>query len=104
MKKSIPQTVVLVFITVYMMIMSSEAKAGAADGLGLCENIIVPSLLPILILVNIGVKSKTADVLKKIFGKLFEKVLKLPGCCAAAVIFGAIGGNTDRAFIQAGAD
>lgn len=78
MKKSIPQTVVLVFITVYMMIMSSEAKAGAADGLGLCENIIIPSLLPILILVNIGVKSKTADVLKKIFGKLFEKVLKLP--------------------------
>ena len=99
MKKSIPQTIVLVFITVYMMIMSSEAKAGAADGLGLCENIIIPSLLPILILVNIGVKSKTADVLKKIFGKLFEKVLKLPGCCAAAVIFGAIGGYPSGAIL-----
>ena len=82
-----------------MMIMSSEAKSGAADGLGLCENIIIPSLLPILILVNIGVKSKTADVLKKIFGKLFEKVLKLPGCCAAAVIFGAIGGYPSGAIL-----
>ncbi len=79
--------------------MSGKAKAGAADGLGLCENIIIPSLLPILILVNIGVKSKTADVLKKMFGKLFEKVLKLPGCCSAAVIFGAIGGYPSGAIL-----
>ena len=38
-------------------------------------------------------------MLKKIFGKLFEKLLKLPGCCAAAVIFGAIGGYPSGAIL-----
>lgn len=82
-----------------MTVMSKEAKAGAAEGIKLCENIIIPSLLPILILVNTGVKSKAANVFEKIFGKFFEKVLRLPACCAAAVIFGAIGGYPSGAIL-----
>lgn len=83
---------ILCSIIVIFILFSQQAKAGAKDGITLCENIIIPSLLPILILSNIIIKSRCAAVIEFIFAPIFEKLFKLPGCCAAPVILGLAGG------------
>ena len=53
---------ILFCIIIVLIAFSPAAKAGAIKGINLCENIIIPSLLPILILSNtiITMKSKSA--------------------------------------------
>ena len=43
-------------IIILLIVFSKEAKSGAIEGINLCEGIIIPSLLPILILCNTLVK------------------------------------------------
>ena len=71
---------------------SPVAKTGAIQGIQLCENTIIPALLPILILTNIIVKSKCSVIFEKLFGGITTKLFKLPKCCAPAILFGLIGG------------
>ena len=71
---------------------SKAAKAGALEGIRLCEEVIIPSLLPLLIICTLIVNSRCAIVIEKLFGRIFEKLFGLPRCTAAAVIFGLIGG------------
>jgi hypothetical protein len=85
-------TTILTGLILILIAMSSNAKQGAKQGLSLCENIIIPSLLPILILTNIIIKSRASKIFESLFGKLFEKIFKLPRCTATAVIFGLIAG------------
>jgi hypothetical protein len=85
-------TLLLIGIICVLIVMSSKAKQGAKDGIALCENIIIPSLLPILILTNIIIKSRASKVFEKVFSPLFEKVFKLPRCTSTAIIFGLIAG------------
>lgn len=77
---------------VILIVFSQQAKAGARDGIALCENIIIPSLLPILIISNLIIKSRCAAVIEFIFAPIFEKLFRLPGCCASPVILGLVGG------------
>lgn len=85
-------TFVLCSAIAVLIIFSQQAKAGAKCGLALCENIIIPSLLPILILSNIIIKSRCAAIVEAVFSPLFERIFKLPRCCAAPVILGLVGG------------
>lgn len=85
-------TVILTALTGVLITMSGAAKQGAREGWALCENIIVPSLLPILILTNIIIKSRAANIFEHLFGRIFEHLFKLPGCTVSAVIFGLAGG------------
>lgn len=80
------------FLIIVLIIFSTDAKNGAKEGWALCEGIIIPSLLPIMILTNIIIKSKARYTFDFTFGFLFEKVFKLPKCCAGAVILGLVGG------------
>lgn len=92
MKKSIAETICITAVIAVLIVMNKAAKMGAAEGISMCENIIIPSLLPVLILTGIIQNSQCSIVFEKLFGAVFEKVFHLPRCCCTAVILGLIGG------------
>ena len=92
MKKGYIGAVILAATTAVLIIFSKDAKAGALDGYELCENVIVPSLLPILVLTNTIASSKGAELFEKFFGNAVEKIFSLPKCCSTAILFGMAGG------------
>jgi hypothetical protein len=92
LKKDFVATVGLTGLIICLIAMSSKARAGADEGIKMCEEIIIPSLLPILILVNTILKSRCSKIFEFLFGTICEKALKLPRQSATAIIFGLIGG------------
>lgn len=80
-------------------VFSAEAKEGAKSGIELCENVIIPSLLPILIICSVITKSRLSSVFERLFGRTLEKVFSLPKACASAVILGLIGGYPSGAVL-----
>jgi len=78
---------------------SRSAKAGASEGIRLCEEVIIPSLLPILIISTLIINSKAETALEKLFGTVFEKMLRLPRASAGAIILGMICGYPSGAVL-----
>ncbi|MDO4363262.1 MAG: hypothetical protein Q4C99_01920 [Clostridia bacterium] len=107
MKKAatIFQTVGIFAVIVLFVVFSAKAKAQAIEGMKMCINIIVPSLLPILILTNTVIKSECSTVFEFIFRPI-AKLLKLPSAAVCVIFFGLIGGYptgavlTDELFEQ----
>lgn len=85
-------TFILCLIIILLIIFSHQAKDGAKSGLTLCENIIIPSLLPILIISNTIINSRCSAIVEFIFAPIIEKFFKLPSCCATSIVLGLIGG------------
>ncbi len=56
---------ILFCIIIVLLIFSPAAKSGAIEGINLCEGIIIPALLPILILCNILIKLKSKNIVLK---------------------------------------
>lgn len=84
---------ILISAIIFLFICNSaSAKQGATNGIKLCENIIIPALLPILILTNIIIKSKCSKLFEKLFGWFAYYLFRLPKCTAPAIILGLIGG------------
>lgn len=79
-------------LTVLLIAFSSLAKEGAINGISICENVVIPSLFPILIIFNFICASKISQPIEKFFTPFTEKVLKLPGCTAGVILFGLTGG------------
>ncbi len=73
-------------------VFSSDARQGAKDGIGICEGIIIPSLLPVLTVCNTIINSRLSEIFVLLFGRLFSRVFRLPEKTAGAVILGLIGG------------
>ena len=71
---------------------SAKAKSGAVNGIEMCEGIIIPSLLPILIITNTILKSRAGRFFEMLFGDFFQKVLRLPRSAVTPVVFGLTGG------------
>lgn len=94
-------TVILTGMICALITMSDSAKQGAKEGWALCENIIIPSMLPIFILTNIIIKSRSAAIFEKLFGWLFERIFRLPRCAGSAVILGLVGGYPAGAVLTA---
>lgn len=92
MKKYGAVTLAICALIYALIYFSSSANQGAREGLRLCENIIIPSLLPILILTGIIIKSDCSKIFELLFGKFALAVLRLPECAAAAIVLGLIGG------------
>lgn len=82
-----------------LIILSPGAKAGAKEGLALAQNTILPSLLPLLMIFMIIMKSKAGAVLTNLFGGIIYKTLKLPAAALPAVLFGLIGGYPTGAML-----
>ncbi|MGN0531953.1 MAG: hypothetical protein ACI4IN_04060 [Eubacterium sp.] len=92
MKKDYVLTLVLAMVVLCIVVFSGDSRQGAANGLALCENVIVPSLLPVLVLTNTIVLCRGAGLFNTVFGRMFEVLFRLPRNTAVVVLFGLIGG------------
>lgn len=82
-----------------LIIFSADAKAGAAEGLALAENTIIPSLTPLLILFLIIMKTGAKDVIAKAFGFISVYFFNLPHVTFPAIFLGLIGGYPTGALL-----
>ncbi len=71
---------------------TEEAMAAGREALSLCARVLIPSLLPFFVLaslsVELGLAAKTAKLAQPFMRALFT----LPGCCAAPLVLGLVGG------------
>lgn len=98
-KKDYLELFVLLSITILIIAFSLDAKNGAKNGLTLAEGVIVPSLLPLLIIFNLILKTGAGSVIERLFSPITEKVFRLPKCTSSAIIFGLIGGYPTGALL-----
>lgn len=91
---------IFILIIIGMLIaFSGEAKEGAVYGIAICEKIIIPSLLPLLILFNFITVSKISAPIERLMAPVTEKLFRLPRCTAGAIIFGLLGGYPTGALL-----
>lgn len=100
MKKALEaaQSVGIFALIICFIVFSVKAKAQALEGMKLCLNVIVPTLLPILILTNTIIKSSSRVFLEAVFSPL-ARLLRLPKCACCALILGLIGGYPTGAIL-----
>lgn len=79
------------FIILFFSAPSSMVE-GVRNGLFLCGETVIPSLFPFIILSDFIVRSELGNAVGKIFSPLTEKIFRLPGCSACAIIMSLIGG------------
>lgn len=89
----------VIFLLVYL---SADAKAGASEGIRLCEGVIIPSLLPVLIIANILLKSRAVRFFESLLGGAVSRVLRLPKSAATPILFGLIAGYPSGAVLTLG--
>lgn len=101
MKKALEaaQSAVIFALIICFIVFSVKAKAQALEGMRLCLNVIVPTLLPILILTNTIIKSSSRAFLETVFSPL-ARLLRLPKCACCALILGLIGGYPTGAILS----
>ncbi len=85
-------TLLICALIFFVVTTSDDVRQGAQNGIALCENVVIPSLLPILILTNTVVRYRGSHLFEMILGRFFEKVFRLPRCTVAAVVLGLVGG------------
>lgn len=83
---------ILSILSVILIVFSAEAKEGARAGLLLAQNTIIPSLLPLLAVFYMIMKSGANDVLVRLFGTMCYRCFKLPRIAFSAILFGLLGG------------
>lgn len=102
MKRNIADTVnfTLLFAAVCALIIcSKQARVGAADGMTLALDTVVPGLLPILIIFSTIMKSSAKRVVVKLLGGFVRAVFNLPEAAAPAIFFGLAGGYPTGALL-----
>ena len=101
MKKALEaaQSIGIFALIICFIVFSVRAKAQALEGMKLCLNVIVPTLLPILILTNTIIKSSSRLFLEAVFSPL-ARLLRLPKCACCALILGLIGGYPTGAILS----
>jgi len=100
--KNSKNNLLLIFILIIigvLIVFSGKAKEGAAYGIAICEKIIIPSLLPLLILFNFITVSKISAPIERLFAPITEKLFRLPRCTAGAILFGLLGGYPTGAIL-----
>lgn len=68
------------------------AASGISRGLAICSSIIIPSLFPFLVLAGFIVKSGLSVSIGRRLERPTRFLFGLPGCCAAGILIGFIGG------------
>ena len=109
-KKTLRQCVgVLPVVAVFALLlrMPAEAAAGARQGLSLCTEVILPSLLPFLILSSLSSALGLPALLAALCAPLLRR-LGVPPVCAAPLLLGLTGGypvgaSALAALVRAGA-
>lgn len=90
--KTVFTAIALSALLICLVIFSADAKLGAKDGINLCENVIIPALLPVLIITSIIVNTNSRRLFDKVFGRITVGLFRLPACTTSAIIFGLIAG------------
>lgn len=98
-RKDVLILVIFLGLAAVMVAFSAEAKAGAAEGLALAQNTIIPSLTPLLIIFFIIMKTGAKDILAKAFGFISVYVFNLPHVTFPAIFFGLVGGYPTGALL-----
>lgn len=84
-----------------LIVFSYKAKEGALYGTSLAQNVVIPSLLPLLIIFNFILNCGAGRALENILSPFTYGALRLPKCTGAAVFFGLIGGYPTGALLTA---
>ncbi len=71
---------------------SSFSVSGVKKGIDICTDSLIPSLYPFMILTNYYALSQISEVRIGIIDKHFGLLYRLPGCCAAVILFSFVGG------------
>lgn len=71
---------------------SQAVQAAIKNSINYCLGVLVPSLFPFMAVTNLAVNSDIGRVISRRLGWAARWLFRLPGECAAAVIFGLIGG------------
>lgn len=74
------------------MLYPQEAMQAARDGLGLCYNVIIPSLFPFFVLSSLVVELGLAGYLGRALEGIMRPLFNVNGACATAFALGFIGG------------
>ncbi len=75
-----------------LILRSEEAASAGREALALCGRVLVPSLLPFFILSSLCLELGFAAGLERGAEALMRRFFALPGCCAAPLILGLVGG------------
>lgn len=75
-----------------LLIFPAQAAQGAANGVGYCLDILVPSLYPFMVLSVFVVKSGLARRVGGFLEGFTQRVFRLPGCAAPTILMSVIGG------------
>lgn len=65
---------------------------GISRGLSICSTVLIPSLFPFLVLGGFLIRSGVAAAIGRRAERLTRWLFGLPGCCAAGILIGAVGG------------
>ncbi len=71
---------------------SSYSVSGVKKGIDICMGSLIPSLYPFMILTNYYALSEISEVRMGVIDKLCSLLFRLPGCCAAVILFSFVGG------------
>lgn len=91
--------IILSAVAVLLIVFSAEMREGAYKGLVLAENTIIPSLLPLLIIFLLIMKTGARDVMARAFGFVSHCLFNLPMVTIPAVIMGIVGGYPTGALL-----
>ncbi len=81
------------FVTAFILLKFPACSAeGVKKGIEICVNSLIPALYPFMILTNIFISSKAADLKIPFLEGLCRSAFRLPGYCAAVIVFSLIGG------------
>lgn len=70
----------------------AAASTGARRGLSVCGDVLIPSLFPFMALSSFLVESGLSDVVGRRLGRVTRRLFGLPGCAAAGMVLGFVGG------------
>ncbi|MDE6470523.1 MAG: hypothetical protein K2L19_05835 [Eubacterium sp.] len=97
--KDVLMLIILLLSAGILIIFSADAKIGASQGFALAQNTIIPSLIPLLIIFFIIMKTGAKDVLAKAFGFISIYIFNLPQVTLPAIFFGLTGGYPTGALL-----
>ena len=92
MKKSGALFFVIFLLSAVFVGFAPASVQGAYEGLRLACDTVVPSLLPMLILFLILMKSEALTFITRLFGWIAVRLFNLPAVCTPAIITGLAGG------------
>ena len=95
-RKSSLQTGALLFVILgagaALLTWPQAAAAGVSRGLSICSTVVIPSLFPFLVLAGFLIRSGVSNALGRRLERPVRFLFGLPGCCAAGILVGFVGG------------